>query len=334
MTLTSDSPASITASRALSLDLGGGMSLVPGQEITLSGADYGAAPTVIMASDFENLANGAEINGADSQFGYKTAITTQFNKFGDILADSARAHSGTKSAKVTWSISASSAFGVSGMNPGTEELRMIYWRYQNNVYDTDVLSANIKQFYVFGSNSEFPQALLMVPAGQTVWRVYNNVQGPAPSEVSLPHTVNDSQGKWELWDVYLKNNSGVGADDGIFRIRKNGKLVLNNTSYPFQESLAGTFDDIRLGHYAAGALDSEVWYDEVIFSEGEQAIFVSTSSTWNDAEDQDLAAQVPKSWGEAITFDLNASALPVGQPLYCHVFKEDGSIVSQSIGAL
>lgn len=300
-----------------------------GQTVTLSAGSYGPAPTLVMASNWENIAAGTDVGGGvSSQAGYKTGISTQYGRTGDVVVDTARAHSGSRSAKVHWGTDNIAAFGVNNLQADTNELRLLYWRYQSFVYDTTVLDANLKQFYVFGNGpGEFPQAMVLIPAGQNTWAIYNNGGVNYPGSEGLGLTDVNTQGEWQLWDIYLKNNSAQDTEDGIFRVRVNGKTRINHTGYRFQETASGNFKDIRLGHMADNANASEVWYDEVIFSEGPQAVWVSTSSQWDESVEQVLASQIATSWSDSgITFNLNTSDLPEGVDLYAFVEKADGTI--------
>ena len=265
---------------------------------------------------------------------------------GFVAADTERSHSGTKSAKVTWPDGTTiSAFGWTGMNDNTEYLRFSYWRYQNHQFPAgdDVTDANIKQFYVFGSNGDFPQGILLIPGGQDRWGLYNNgsvsykYDGQQPGQINTSaKTWASSQGVWEHWDVYFYTGTGLDSYDGIYEIRVNGKILLTQENYNFQETAEGWWDDFRLGHMAQGTEGAEVWYDElVVTSGGPQAIYVTDSANFDDGDEHEMAAQHPASWENGqINFNLNASALPSGVPLYCHVIKADRTVTTHSIGSL
>jgi hypothetical protein len=238
-----------------------------------------------------------------------------------------------------------SAFGWTSMNAGTEHLRFSYWRYQAITFPAGqgITDANIKQFYVFGSNSEFPQAMILVPGGQSAWGIYNNGgknyfyldEVPGQQNTSQK-TFSSSQGKWEHWDVYIYTGTGLDSFDGIYEIRVDGKILLTQENYNFQETHAGSWDDFRLGHMAQQTEGAQVWYDElVVTSDGPQAIYVTDSAAFDDGAEHEMAAQYHSSWADSqIQFELNASALPTATPLYCHVIKADRSVITHSIGEL
>lgn len=308
-------------------------SIIDGQTITVSGSGFGDfGGRIISWDDFEGQKTGETVNGSKSKIG--AGWTTQFGYEGAaIVFDDLRAISGRKSIKIDWSQEINSnikAFGWSGQSP-IDKIYISYWRFMEGDY-TPADGDNHKQFYLFGSNGEFPQFMPLIPAGQWTWYIYNNVgssrSSGLPEKNSQSWTWVNTSDEFQRWEWHVELNSPVDAYNGAVRGWMDGVLGFNFDDYRLR-SVDGTFDDFRLGHMAKGMTDTaKAWFDDVYAATTPARIEICGVSTWEECgKTKSLQIPHPEKWSDnSVTVTIRESGRFGGQTGFLYVVDADGNV--------
>ncbi|KAA1175049.1 hypothetical protein FWJ25_06675 [Marinobacter salinexigens] len=312
--------------------------LSDGGQLIISGSGFGNFGGRIIAwDDFEQHNIGEYVNGLQSEIG--KAWSTQYGYVGPGLAvDGTKSVSGTKSVKIDWSADGGNsirAFGWSSEGP-IDKIYISYHRYMEGAYKA-ASGYNHKQFYLFGTNSEFPQFMPLIPGGETGWAVYNNSgsfsqvpsgeRGYSLQKLSYSNT----EGQFQRWEWFLKLNSPETSYNGIVDGWVDGAVNWNFDDFRIGYK-SGSFDDFRLGHMAQGFTDSaRAWFDDVYTATTPARAEVCFSAEWAACgKEKTVLIPDPDRWGDGqIVVNFRQSNYLSQGKLYLYVIDNNG-VVNQS----
>lgn len=310
---------------------------IGGGALTISGQGFGEFGGRIIAwDDFEGHRVGTPVASVDSKLGI--GWSTQYGYSGNGIAiDDQRSVSGTKSVKVDWGADGGStirAFGWAGQGP-IDKIYISYRRFMEGNYNS-AEKDNHKQFYLFGTNAEFPQFMPLIPAGQNGWSIYNN-SGDASSRANgerghntLGLNYSNTKGLFQRWEWHLELNAPVSNYNGIVKGWVNGKLGWNINDYRHRY-VDGYWDDFRLGHMARGIDSAKAWYDDVYSATTPARAELCLSDTWVECG-SGKTLLVPDSdlWSPSrITVFLPSLERFNGQQVYIYVIDSLGTVNAQ-----
>lgn len=302
-----------------------------GSTVVLSGSSFGGfGGEIVSWDDFESQAVGAPIHGSKATIGGQW--TTQFGYSGSGAAfDNRRAHSGSNAALLDWSIDANTirAFGWAGRGPYTR-LFISYWRYMQGNYVAG--DGNHKQFYLFGTNSDRPQLMPLIPAGTKIWGIYNNV-GDSSLSWSERNNINtlgwnydNTRDKFQRWDFWIELND-VNVPNGTVKAWLDGALGIENYKYNTRR-VEGAFDDFRLGHMAQGFTDTaKAWFDDVYIATTQARVELCDAPTWSTCKMRAIQVVDSARWTTSqIAFQYRTGGLTTGGTAYVYVVDANGSV--------
>lgn len=309
--------------------------LKDGGQLIISGAGFGDFGGRIIAwDDFDDHRTGEYVNNLKSEVG--RSWTTQYGYTGPgVSIDDLRSVSGKKSVKVDWSSDGGHtirAFGWGGEGP-IDKIYISYHRYMEGSYQAGS-GYNHKQFYLFGTNSEFPQFMPLIPGGENGWAVYNNSgsfsqvssgeRGYSLQKLDYSRTTK----QFQRWEWFLKMNSPETSYNGIVEGWVDG--VVNWDFDDFRIGYkSGSFDDFRLGHMAQGFSDTaKAWFDDVYTATTPARAEVCFSDQWSSCgKEKTLLTPIPEKWtdSQVIVEFRQANVLSQGN-LYLYVIDQNGSV--------
>lgn len=307
--------------------------IVDGQTITVSGSGFGDFGGRIIAwDDFEGQTVGATVNGSTSKIG--AGWSTQYGYNGEaIVFDDLRAISGKKAVKIDWSKEINSnikAFGWSGQSP-IEQIYISYWRFMEGEY-TPSDQDNHKQFYLFGSNNDFPQFMPLIPAGGWNWYIYNNVGSSRSSGLREKNSQDWNWGntndEFQRWEWHVELNSPVDAYNGTVKGWLDGVLGFDFDDYRARW-VEGTFDDFRLGHMARGMTDTaKAWFDDVYTATTPARVEICASSDWDQCgKTKVLQIPDPAKWSDnSLSVTIRDANRFTGQTGFLYVIDAEGNV--------
>lgn len=308
---------------------------VNGGLMTIRGQGFGDFGGKIVAwDDFEQHGVGASVANLKSKLGVDWS--TQYGYSGSgIVIDDQRSVSGLKSVKVDWSADGGNtirAFGWSGQGP-IDKIYISYRRFMEGNYNSSDKD-NHKQFYLFGSNGDFPQFMPLIPAGENGWAIYNN-SGDASSRAngergysSLGLDYANTRGLFQRWEWYLELNTPISNYNGIVKGWVDGKVGWNFSDYRHRY-VDGYWDDFRLGHMAQGFTDSaKAWFDDVYSATTLARAELCLSETWvKCGSEKTLLVPDPDLWSPSkLTVFLPSLERFNGQQVYIYVVDSFGSV--------
>lgn len=312
--------------------------LVDGGSLIISGSEFGSFGGRIIAwDDFEMHSVGEHVNGLPTSIGKNWS--TQYGYSGPAISiDNARTVSGSKAVKIEWGADGGHtirAFGWAQESP-IDEIYISYHRYMEGAYKP-AFGYNHKQFYLFGTNSEFPQFMPLIPGRDTSWSVYNNSGSPsqvpsgerAYSATGL--TYDNTSGKFQRWEWFLKLNRPESSYNGVVKGWVDGVINWDYNDFRIGYK-SGTFDDFRLGHMAQGFVDSaRAWFDDVYTATTPARAEICSSSSWTSCgPEKTLLIPDPSQWSnEQIVVQFRQSNLFDSGDFYLYVVDGRG-LVNQS----
>jgi len=309
--------------------------IADGQELKIFGNGFGEfGGRIISWDDFEDQTIGETVHGNKSKIG--AGWTTQYGYVGDaIVFDNTRAISGSNAVKIDWSKEPDSnikAFGWSGQRP-ISNIYISYWRFMEGEY-SQADADNHKQFYLFGSNSDFPQFMPLIQAGGWHWYTYNNVGSTRASGLGERNSEGWGWGntnkEFQRWEWHVELNSPIDAYNGTVRGWMDGVLGFNFDDYRAR-SVDGTFDDFRLGHMARGMTDTaKAWFDDVYTATTPARIEICAVSIWEECgKTKVLQIPQPEKWSDnSVTVTIRDSGRFAGQGGFLYVVDSDGNVSS------
>jgi hypothetical protein len=305
-----------------------------GASITITGTSFGTKTPVAPISwdNFENKTVGADVHNTTPIDGHTWTVIKGSPGADAVKYNDARAHSGSKSIKISWLAESINAFGWGSKGPYTQ-LYVTYWRYQTGTYVQGV--NNHKQFYVYGNYtvSELPQAVHFIPASNDKWAWMNNQNecGLTPSGTDV--TYNQTKDVWNRWEFWIKLNTPTIADGVVMEWIDNVHKI-NRTDYKHRcddVPVSGQWKDFRLGHMfqgpGAGPPEAlkEAWFDDVYIDITRARVEVCNSATW--ASRTHCEIQRPTAWADTVvTVTLNKGSF--NDPAlfgYLYVIDADGN---------
>ncbi len=319
--------------------------LIAGENIIIAGENFGEINGGIVSwDDFDSHNIDEHIGDTDPLIG--PTWSTQYGYTGDgARYDNSHVHSGYLAAHLDWSIDRRGirAFGWAGQGP-FEELFISYWRYMEGDYSSDInecytndgYNCNHKQFYLFGTVNDLPQAMPLVPAGTNVWGLYNNIGDGSVSSFDRNNinteglNYGNTIDTFQRWDFFLKLNSDIDCEaqvtcDGIVRYWIDGVLGRENTKYRHR-IVDGLYDDFRLGHMASGFEDTaKAWFDDLYISTTQARVEIGNATTWDECTHREI--QIVTAWTtNAINVDFNKGSFENDNTVYLYVIDEDGNV--------
>lgn len=307
--------------------------ITDGQTITVSGSGFGTFDgRIISWDDFEDQKVGQTVHGSPSKIG--ADWSTQYGYVGEaIVFDSTRAVSGDTSVKIDWSkqpVPGIKAFGWNGQRP-ISRIYISYWRFMEGDY-SQADADNHKQFYLFGSNNEFPQFMPLIPAGSWHWHIYNNVGSSRSSGLGTKNSEGWGWGntnkEFQRWEWHVELNSPVDSYNGIVKGWMDGVLGFDFADYRVRV-VDGTFDDFRLGHMAGGFVDTaKAWFDDVYTATTPARIEICAVSVWDECgKTKVLQIPQPEKWRDnSVTVTIRDANRFGGQAGFLYVIDADGNV--------
>ncbi len=309
--------------------------LSEGGQLIVSGSGFGSFGGRIIAwDDFEKHSVGQYLNGLQSSIG--RTWSTQFGYNGPGLAvDNQRAMSGSNAVKVDWGADGGNtirAFGWAQEGP-VDQIYVSYHRYMEGDYQA-ASGYNHKQFYLFGTNSEFPQFMPLIPGGETGWAVYNNSgsfsqvpsgeRGYSLTKLNYGSTSN----AFQRWEWFLKVNKPESSYNGIVKGWVDGVVNWDYDDFRIGYK-SGSFDDFRLGHMAQGFTDTaRAWFDDVYTATTPARAEVCASPDWQSCgKEKTLLIPDPELWSDGqVVVSFRQSGLFTENNLYLYVIDQYGSV--------
>lgn len=305
----------------------------PGSVIHVNGTQFGEFNgRIISWDDFEGHDAGLELSDIKPVMGVNW--TTQYGYKGQgIVIDDSRSVSGKNSVKVDWSIrDGITAFGWENQSP-IETIYISYQRYMIGDYKSEEFD-NHKQFYLFGTDREFPQFMPLIPAGQDAWAVYNN-SGFASSQSSGKRGFSDiglsydnTSGKFQRWEWFLKLNDPIEQYNGIVYGWVDGAKAWDISDYRHRY-VNGTFDDFRLGHMASGFHDSAIaWFDDVYSATTPARVELCGVNKWSACGNKKvLLIPMPDIWqNERVSAQVPELEFDGWPGVYLYVVDSHGAV--------
>lgn len=317
------------------------------QTVAISGSGFGLeGPLVVSWDNFDSKTVGNTVHNTAPIVGPNW--TLQHPSYPETFeADNTRAHSGAVSVKADWSTdpNAEGGFGWAGRGPYSE-LYITYWRYMTG--DFVASTCNHKQWYLFGNGtyggySDMPQAMPLIPAGNSKWGYYNNVSSPAQPNYDGTNNMNDNStyglgdattytwantsNAWNRWEFYQKLNTDysctVGSNcDGVVEYWIDGVKTFSRSDYKHRYA-TGSWDDFRLGHMVHGfSSTARAWFDDIYIATKKARIEIGDAAVFDNCTHREI--QIPSTWNNTdITFTANQGSFSNGQA-YLFVIDENG----------
>jgi hypothetical protein len=275
-----------------------------GGTFALSGADFGPAARIVSWDDFESGTTGQRLGnpviGPTWTFFKLAAGNVPLTYY-----STEQAHSGLKTAKVTWaepgySASTVNSFGWTGQGP-LYTLYLSYWRY-HDPSNLDIRDKNHKQVYTFSNGAadgytEIQQFIpYMIPAGTATWATY--LQNHPGGIWTHSTSYESSTYTWDRWESYVKFENPISANDGYFEAWLNGRRVRQESGLNLCDVENGNYvDDIRIGHMFQGSDTMEYvrsYFDDVYIATSRARIELGNASTFENCTLREI--QIPTNW--------------------------------------
>ena len=307
-------------------------SVADGESFVVSGTGFGAAPNVIKWDNFESgtlLENiSAPIIGTNWTFFKLAAGDVPLTHYSD-----QQAHSGDKSAKVTWTepgytSSTVNSFGFGGL--ALPSVYMSYWRY-HDPSNTNIAGYNHKQVYYYGAANNLNQFIpYMVPAGNTYWASYlqNDPSGRWNYAGLTYASTCYNWGRWESWVDY---NDVPGEATGEFDVWYNGELYGSYSGLNLANPANGNnANDIRIGHMFQYQTDPtpldycRSYFDDVYIATTRTRVEIGNAPIFDNCTVREI--QVAGAWSAtSATVDGHVSAsFSAGSSAYVFVVDANG----------
>ncbi|MBT6995164.1 hypothetical protein HN865_02675, partial [Candidatus Woesearchaeota archaeon] len=311
-----------------------------GESFSIDGSSFGVKSPVNPMSwdDFESHSLGSYIHESEPIYGPTWGGFDNYAGPG-LQYDGTHTHAGSVAANVDWSYrDTNTAFGWVGEGP-LDALYITYWRWAEGDYSNDIdvchtgggEACNLKQFYIFGTNSNLPQGMILIPAGATKWAWYNN---DGDTEYVDQHWVHDDTYRvYNRWSVYTEMRTPVTEPNDIVKMWLDGQLGLDLINYPQRSCGDCSYDDFRLGYMAAGFTDTaKAWFDDLYIDTTQARIELCDLNDWNlvEVNGAHCEIQIPHTtWdGSNIQFTANQGSFTETDDLYLFVIDENGNVNS------
>jgi hypothetical protein len=307
--------------------------IAEGSSISITGTSFGTKNPVAPISwdNFENKTVGADVHNTVPIDGHTWTVIKLSPGTDEVRFSNVRAHSGTKSVKISWLAESINAFGWAGKGPYSQ-LYISYWRYQTGTYVQG--QHNHKQFYIYGNanvptGSEVPQAISFIPASDTRWGWMNNQNECDLSASITDVTYDQTRDVWNRWEVWIKLNTPSVAD-GVVMKWIDTVLKINRSNYKHRcdNNPTGQWKDFRLGHMwqQTGTPQlKEAWFDDVYLDVTRARVEVCNTPTWAGRTHCEI--QRPTAWSDtSVTVTLNRGSLSNPAVFgYVYVVDADGN---------
>ncbi len=137
----------------------------------------------------------------------------------------------------------------------------------------------------------------------------------------------DTSYKFNRWEVFVKLNEPETVKNGILETRVDGKLIINNQSYPAR-NVKGSFTDFRLGHMAHGFESSaKAWFDDVYIATTRARVEVCDSNVYENCKIKHLQYADPSKWLDgSISVDLHNIEAFKEKDGYLYVIDKNGEV--------
>jgi hypothetical protein len=310
-------------------------SFVDGGTVTISGSDFSQMNgTIVSWDNFEAHSDGTNIAGASPIIG--PAWQCQYGYDGDGAEfDNLRAHSGSISARIDWSIDNHTirAFGWSSQGPYSQ-LYITYLRYMQGDYSDDILqcqtsdgyNCNHKQFYLFGNASgDKPQGMPLMPAKNDDWAWYNNsAQSGSTAWNNKGWTYDNTKEQFQRWEFWVKLNNPWTESNGIIKVWLDCEVGIDKNDYR-HAYIDGKFVDFRLGHMAQGFTSTaKAWFDDLYIATTQARVEIGNNASWTNCTHREI--QIPSAWSDnSINITVNLGSFKNGETAYLFVVDADGN---------
>lgn len=312
-----------------------------GQNLIISGSQFGNSATVMFWDNFESQTPDVHIKGAHPLEGptYGTILVNGGSDNG-LTFSNLEAYSGSKAAKVDWQAAGDRAIGFGSYVNNFDKVYISYWRYMNY---TGALPAatNHKQWYLFGNKAgSTPQGVSFIPQANQTWGISNN-NGSIPKTGTWSYqngigakiwsgTIN-TWNRWEYWITLNTNPTCVMGStcDGKRYEWIDSQLNFSDDKYYWQNN-GGLYNAFFLG-YMHGSSDGipdagQAYFDDLYVASSPARLELCDSSTWSTRSHCEV--QLSTSWagdGTSIGFTLNQGAFNYGDNAYLYVIDENGN---------
>lgn len=278
--------------------------------VTVNGSGFGDfGGEIISWDDFEKDSIGARIHLKPPVHGATWQALYNYQGLG-MAIDDLHAVSGSKAVRLDWNIDAYSirAFGWYNRPPITQAY-ITYWRWQEGAFAP--ATSNHKQFYLAGNNAGFPQVMSLIPGGNTIWGVYNNVGDGSVSwtQRNNPNTKgwvwDNTNTKFQRWEYFFRLNSPSTVSNGVVQVWLDNVLGINTSSYRIGY-VDGQFKDFSLGHMAQGFFPTaKAWFDDIYISTTQARVELCNNQAYSLCTKKHIQFVKPESWTNTkITFSL------------------------------